>query len=112
VIISKCGYNDNTTLRAIARAGMDHVIDIDSSNFDPHPDLDNDDMVVKAGGCTFWNGSRELGVGEFSKIYCKYADYAILDGYNPDVKLVLHGRHHVGQTEHCTFRYIIKEANR
>ncbi len=86
--------------------------DIDSSNFDPHPDLDNDDLVVKTGECTFWNGSRELGVGEYSKIYCKYADYAILEGYNPDVKLVLHDRHHVGQSEHCTFRYIMKESNK
>jgi len=86
--------------------------DIDSSNFDPHPDLDNGDLVVKAGECTFWNASRELGVGEYSKIYCKYADYAILDGYNPDIKLVLHDRHHVGQQEHCTFRYIMKESNK
>jgi hypothetical protein len=68
--------------------------DIDSVNFDPHPDLD------------------KMGVGEYSKIYCKYADYAILDGYNPDVKLVLHDRHHVGQAEHCTFRYIMKESNK
>ena len=86
--------------------------DIDSSNFDPHPDLDNDDLVVKTGECTFWNASRELGIGEYSKIYCKYADYAILDGYNPDIKLVLHDRHHVGQAEHCTFRYIMKESNK
>jgi len=86
--------------------------DIDSSNFDPHPDLDNDDLVVKAGECTFWNASREFGVADYSKIYCKYADYAILDGYNPDVKLVLHDRHHVGQADHCVFRYIMKDANR
>ncbi len=86
--------------------------DIDSVNFDPHPDLDNSDLVVKAGECTFWNAAREFGLGDYAKIYCKYADYAILEGYNPEVKLVLHDRHHVGQPDHCTFRYIMKEANK
>ena len=85
--------------------------DIDSVNFDPHPDLQECDLVVKAGECTFWNASREFGVGEYSRIYCKYADYAILDGYNPDVNLILHDRHHLGQ-DHCTFRYIMKEDNK
>ncbi len=86
--------------------------DIDSVNFDPQPDLDNNDLVVKAGACTFWNAAREFGMGDYAKIYCKYADYAILEGYNPDIKLVLHDRHHVGQPEHCTFRYIMKEENK
>jgi hypothetical protein len=85
--------------------------DIDSTNFDPHPDLDDNDLVVKACECTFWNAAREYGMGEYAKIYCKYADYAILDGYNPDIKLVLHDRHHVGQ-DYCVFRYIMKEANK
>ena len=85
--------------------------DIDSANFDPHPDLDNNDLLVKAGECTFWNAAREFGMGEYAKSYCKYVDYAILEGYNPDIKLVLHDRHHVGQ-DHCLFRYIMKEANK
>jgi hypothetical protein len=86
--------------------------DIDSVNFDPHPDLHNSDLVVKAGECTFWNAAREFGLGDYARIYCRYADYAILEGYNPDVKLVLHDRHHVGQPDHCTFRYIMKEENK
>ncbi|MBN1690704.1 MAG: L-2-amino-thiazoline-4-carboxylic acid hydrolase [Dehalococcoidia bacterium] len=86
--------------------------DIDSGNFDPHPDLDNNDLVVKAGECTFWNTAREFGMGDYAKIYCKYVDYAILEGYNPDAKLLLHDRHHVGQEDHCLFRYIMKEANK
>jgi hypothetical protein len=85
--------------------------DIDSSNFDPHPDLQNDDLVVNAGNCTFWNAAREFGLGELAKIYCRYVDYAILEGYNPDVKLVLDDRHHTG-ADHCTFRYIMKESNK
>jgi hypothetical protein len=85
--------------------------DIDSVNFDPHPDLDNNDLVVKAGECTFWNAAKEFGMGEYGKIYCKYADYAILDGYNPDITLVLQHRHHIG-LEHCVFRYIMKEENK
>ena len=85
--------------------------DIDSVNFDPHPDLDNNDLLVKAGECTFWNAAREFGMGEYARIYCKYVDYAILEGYNPDIKLVLHDRHHVGQ-DHCLFRYIMKEGNK
>jgi len=85
--------------------------DIDSVNFDPHPDLQNSDLVVNAGNCTFWNAAREFHLGELAKIYCKYVDYAILEGYNPDIKLVLDDRHHTG-ADHCTFRYIMKEANK
>ena len=86
--------------------------DIDSVNFDPHPDLDNNDLVVKAGECTFWNAAREFGVGDYARIYCKYADYAIIEGYNPDIKLVLHDRHHLGNPDLCTFWYIMKEENK
>ncbi len=85
--------------------------DIDSINFDPHPDLQNCDLVVNAGQCTFWNAAREFHLGELAKIYCRYVDYAILEGYNPDITLVLDDRHHTGQ-DHCTFRYIMKEANK
>jgi len=85
--------------------------DIDSKNFDPHPDLVNDDLVVKAGECTFWNAAKEFGPGDLAKIYCKYVDYAILEGYNPDVKLILEDRHQTGK-DHCVFRYIMKEANK
>jgi hypothetical protein len=85
--------------------------DIDSRNFDPHPDLNNDDLVVKAGECTFWKAAQAFGLGDDAKIYCKYVDYAILEGYNPEIKLVLEDRHQSGK-DHCVFRYIMKEVNK
>ncbi len=85
--------------------------DIDSRNFDPHPDLDNDDLVVKAGECAFWNAAQAFGLGGVAKFYCKYVDYAILEGYNADVKLILEDRHQSGK-DHCVFRYIMKEINK
>jgi hypothetical protein len=84
----------------------------DAVNFSLSPDLVNGDLVVKSGECTFWNAAREFGVGEYGKIFCKYVDHAILEGYNPDIKLVLRDRHHIGQEDHCIFRYIMKEANK
>jgi L-2-amino-thiazoline-4-carboxylic acid hydrolase len=84
--------------------------DIGSENFGNIPDLDNSDLVVKVGDCTFFKAAEEWRLGEYAKIYCKYADYAILRGYNPDIKLVLDTRHSSGE-EHCCFRYIMKEAN-
>ena len=85
--------------------------DLDSRNFDPQPDLVNDDLVVKAGECTFWNAAQAFGLGDYAKVYCRYVDYAILEGYNPDVKLVLEDRHQSGK-DHCLFRYIMKESNK
>lgn len=85
--------------------------DIDSSNFDPRPELDRDDLVVKAFECSFWNAAQAFGLGDIAKLYCKYADYAILEGYNPDIKLILEDRHQSGR-DHCVFRYIMKEKNK
>lgn len=85
--------------------------DIDSRNFDPQPDLDNDDLVVKTGTCTFWNAAQAFGLGDIARFYCKYVDCAILEGYNPAIKLILEDRHQSGK-DHCVFRYIMKEANK
>jgi hypothetical protein len=85
--------------------------DIDSRNFNPRPELDRDDLVVKAFDCTFWNAAQAFSLGDAARLYCKYADYAILEGYNPEIKLVLEDRHQSGK-DHCVFRYIMKEANK
>jgi len=85
--------------------------DLDARNFDPHPDLDKGDLVVKAGECTFWNAAQAFGLGDPAKLYCKSVDYAIMEGYNPEVKLVLVDRHQSGK-DHCVFRYIMKETNK
>ncbi len=59
----------------------------------------------------FYNASEKWDLGEYAKLYCKYADYAILDGYNPDVKLLLEQRQKTGN-DHCLFRYVMKEENK
>jgi len=86
--------------------------DIDSlENFRPVSSTPNDDFVVKIKHCTFINAAKEWGLNEYAKIYCKYVDYKILEGYNPDVKLILESRHDTGASR-CVFRYVMKEENK
>ena len=85
--------------------------DIDSVNFQNVPELDEGDLVVKVSGCTFYDAAEQWGLGEYARTYCKYADYAILRGYNPDIRLVLETRQSSGR-DHCVFRYSMKEADR
>jgi predicted ArsR family transcriptional regulator len=86
--------------------------DIDTArNFSPEPAVDNNDLVVKVNNCTFSKAAEQWGLGEFADIYCRYVDYAILHGYNPDVKLEM-DHHRATGNDHCVFRYIMKEANK
>ncbi len=85
--------------------------DIDSANFQPIPGLEDDNFVVKVDNCTFYNAAEEWSLGEYAKIYCKYVDYKILEGYNPDVLMFLKERQ-VTVEDHCVFKYIMKEENK
>jgi|WetSurMetagenome_2_1015567.scaffolds.fasta_scaffold170393_2 hypothetical protein len=85
--------------------------DIDGGNFPVKAYIENNDLLAPVKGCTFNNAACEWGLDEYSSIYCKYADYAILEGYNPDIKLILEQRHKTGK-DFCLFRYIMKEANK
>ncbi len=85
--------------------------DISPENFEARPGFPEGDLEARVGNCTFIESAGKWGLGDYAKIYCKYADYAILDGYNPDVTLVLKDRHSSG-ADHCLFRYIMKEDNR
>ncbi len=86
--------------------------DIDASrNFEAMPEIVDGDLVVNVKNCTFHNGAEEWGLGDYANIYCKYVDYAILGGYNPDIKLVLKERGAKGEGP-CVFRYIMKEENK
>jgi hypothetical protein len=86
--------------------------DIDSSaNFEAIPAVEEGDLVVRVNNCTFYNAAREWGIERYAHIYCRNVDYAILAGYNPDIKLVLSERGSTGE-DHCVFRYIMKEVNK
>jgi len=67
--------------------------DIDGSNFPVKPYIDNNDLLAPVTECSFHKAASEWGLEKYSSLYCKYVDYAILDGYNPDIKLVLEHRH-------------------
>jgi len=84
--------------------------DISTDNFDNVPELDDGDLVVRVTRCTFHDAAEEWGLGEYAAIYCRYADHAILRGYNPDIRLVLDTRQSSGR-DHCVFRYMMKEAS-
>jgi hypothetical protein len=85
--------------------------DVDPVNFPAKPDFPGGDLRAKVKDCSFIRAAEKWGMKDYAAIYCKYADYAILDGYNPDVKLVLKTRHETGE-DHCVFRYILKEENK
>ena len=85
--------------------------DISPENFKARPSFPEGDLEACVGACTFINGARAWGMVDFARLYCKYVDYAILAGYNPDVTLVLRDRHATGRDE-CVFRYIMKEENK
>jgi hypothetical protein len=85
--------------------------DIDSANFRPIASVQNGDFMAKIKHCTFYKAAEEWGLGEYAKIYCKYVDYKILEGYNPDIKLVLNQRQFTGKNR-CIFRYTIKDENK
>lgn len=85
--------------------------DIHGSNFEARPSIDRDDLVAEVHRCTFMEAAQRWGLTEYASLYCKYADYAILEGYNPDILLELHTRHETGK-EYCLFRYIMKEENK
>ncbi len=85
--------------------------DVSSANFPVHVRFENGDLAADVYACSFNKAAEEWGLGEYSAYYCKYADYAILEGYNPDVKLELEQRQKTG-CDHCKFRYIMKEDNK
>jgi hypothetical protein len=84
--------------------------DIDSGNFGATPKIEDGDFLLDVGECSFYDAAAAWGLEEYACIYCKYADYAILGGYNPDIKLILEPRKPGGGQ--CAFRYIIKESNK
>ncbi len=85
--------------------------DIDSSNFRPIANVENSDFIAKIKHCSFYKAAKEWGLEQYAKIYCKYVDYKILVGFNPDIKLILKHREVTGKNR-CVFRYIMKEKNK
>ena len=85
--------------------------DISPVNFAARPAFPDGDLEACVGACTFIEAARKWGLVDYARLYCKYADYAILGGYNPDVTLVLKDRHSTGR-DVCVFRYIMKEENK
>jgi hypothetical protein len=85
--------------------------DIDGSNFEAKASLCNHDLLVRVHHCTFIDAAEKWELREQASLYCRYVDYAILKGYNPDVKLELQSRHDTGK-DYCLFRYSMKEDNK
>ncbi len=83
--------------------------DIAPENFPVKTSFPDGDLVAQVGDCSFMSSARKWGLGEYAKLYCKYADHAILGGYNPDVTLKLDDRHSTGR-DYCTFRYVMKKG--
>ncbi len=84
--------------------------DISGSNFPVNPRIENFDLIAPVKECSFNKAAKQWGLEEYSCLYCKYADFAILEGYNPDIKLVLEQRHKTGK-DYCRFQYIMKKSS-
>ncbi len=83
--------------------------DMDPKNMSPKPAVEDGDFIMRTGNCVVWAAAAEFGVSQYSQIFCRYADDAILEGYNPEIKLVKNIRYQTG-SDHCLFRYIAKES--
>jgi hypothetical protein len=84
--------------------------DIAGGNFPAKVKFPDADLEASVGACSFMEAADRWGMREYAALYCKYADYAILNGYNPDVKLTLKSRHETGH-DHCVFRYRMKQRS-
>jgi hypothetical protein len=85
--------------------------DIDArANFHSHSSIDAGDLVVRVDGCTFCQAAEEWGLGDYAAIYCRVNDPAIIEGYSPDVKLILKERQATGE-DFCLFRYVVKKKD-
>ena len=82
--------------------------DIDGSNFPAKVTFPEGDLEAHVKNCSFIQAADVWGLRDYASLYCKYADYAILDGYNPDVHLTLKSRHETGN-DYCAFRYRMKK---
>lgn len=78
--------------------------DIAGSNFPVRPRCRQGALIADVGGCSFITAAKEWGMEGYAALYCKYADHAILGGYNPDINLDLTTRHITGE-DHCRFCY-------
>jgi hypothetical protein len=81
--------------------------DIDGCNFKARVSVNQGELVARVGYCSFMSAAREWGLEEYASRYCSYVDYAILRGYNPDIRLKLEPRNTTGK-DFCLFRYGIK----
>ena len=82
--------------------------DIDTEGLDTRATFEDRDLVVKVGTCPFMTASREWGFEEYAGLYCRYIDKAIIEGYNPDIRLIVEPRTETGR-DHCTFRYRVRK---
>lgn len=82
--------------------------DIDGRNFPVRPRIESGDLVAPVGACSFHRAAAKWGLEGYTRHYCEHADFAILDGYNPDIRLTLEQRHRSGK-DHCLFRYSMKK---
>jgi len=78
--------------------------DVDSHYFSVRPRIEKGELVARVRRCEFHRAAEAWGLGEYVQYYCKYADHAILEGYNPDVRLTLEPRGTTGK-DYCLFRY-------
>ena len=82
--------------------------DIAASNFPAKVSFPEHDLEAHVDKCSFIQVADAWGLRPYASLYCKYADYAILHGYNPDVRLTLQNRHETGR-DYCAFRYRMKQ---
>ncbi|MHA1673949.1 MAG: L-2-amino-thiazoline-4-carboxylic acid hydrolase [Promethearchaeota archaeon] len=82
--------------------------DINSSNMQAKTKFEDGDLIANVGGCTFIEAAQDWGLEDYAKIYCKYVDCAIMEGYNPDILLKVNTRHETGK-KFCRFQYVVKK---
>ncbi|PKL38324.1 MAG: hypothetical protein CVV44_10560 [Spirochaetae bacterium HGW-Spirochaetae-1] len=82
--------------------------DVDGGNFPAKVSIEDGSLVACVGNCSFDKAAKDWGLEECARHYCTHVDFAILKGYNPDIRLDLDQRWRTGEN-YCRFKYGIRE---
>jgi len=83
--------------------------DLDTSNsHNMVPKIEDGELIIEISRCDFSDAAKQWGVEKYAAHYCRHIDIAILEGYNPDLKIEVPEDLTSGG-KMCVLKYTVKE---
>jgi L-2-amino-thiazoline-4-carboxylic acid hydrolase-like protein len=83
--------------------------DLDTANsHDMVPKIEDGKLIVEISRCDFSDAAKKWGVEKYAAYYCRHIDVAILEGYNPDLKIEVPENITSGG-KMCILKYTVKK---